>query len=178
MDESSEQEKPPSHLGILKPQAISYHFLHASENRESNISKQVSESRYLADSSLQRWVPNALRFGVHQGQSSNRGFPIEMGIYWSWSVWFLALNLETPTKLLEFLVTACFPMYEHVIYVTNCNNIPTKICHVSPKKKAKQSYGRWTFWILSIGSIQATCVFLYFRILGTFAVTDLIFEKP
>ena len=34
-------------------------------------------------------------------------------------------------------------------------------------------YGRWTFWILSIGSIQATCVFLYFRILGTFAVTDL-----
>ena len=67
-------------------------------------------------------------------------FPIEMGIYWSWSVWFLALNLETPTKRLEFLVTACFAIYEHVIYVTNCNNIPTKICHVSPQKSKKNHH--------------------------------------
>ena len=64
-----------------------------------------------------------------------------MGIYRSWSVWFLALNLETPTKRLEFLVTACFAIYEHVIYVTNCNNIPTKICHVSPKKSQKNHHG-------------------------------------
>ena len=34
-------------------------------------------------------------------------------------------------------------------------------------------YGRWTFWIWSVGSIQATCGFLYFRILGTFGIADL-----
>ena len=77
----------------------SSHFIsfHAAENRESNISKQVSESRYLADSSYKGGFQIALRFGVHQGQSSNRGALLYQ--YHHLGACHLSTNLDTKRHL-------------------------------------------------------------------------------